>query len=241
MAARKIGTKGLSGSPRPARERTAGAPRSSKKERGPARRLPTPRGVSLSQTKPAALPLKSELGLALSADPLRYIKNLVRDIPDFPKPGILFRDITPLLGDARGFGFVIDALATRFVSEPVDAIVGIEARGFIFGAALAARLHLPFVPVRKPGKLPFQSDSVTYALEYGQAELEIHTDGLGPGSRVLVVDDVLATGGTASAAGELVRRRGGVVLAYVFVLELLGLGGRQALDPTPVLSLVQYG
>jgi adenine phosphoribosyltransferase len=192
------------------------------------------------QAKANALPLRGELGLALSADPLRYIKNLVRDVADFPKQGILFRDITPLLADARGFGFVIDALATRFVGEPVDAIVGIEARGFIFGAALATRLHLPFVPVRKPGKLPFQNDSVTYALEYGRAELEIHTDGLGPGARVLVVDDLLATGGTASAAGELVRRRGAVVMAYVFVLELLGLGGRQALDPTPVLSLVQY-
>jgi adenine phosphoribosyltransferase len=177
----------------------------------------------------------------LNLDPLRYVRSLIREVADFPKPGILFRDLTPLLADPKAFALVVDALATRFIGEPLDAVVAIEARGFVFGAALAARLNLSFVPVRKPGKLPAATDRVAYALEYGEAELEMHRDGLAPGKRVLVVDDLLATGGTASAAGELVRRRQAVVLAYVFVVELVGLAGRDALQPTPVFSLVQYG
>ena len=167
--------------------------------------------------------------------------SLVRDIPNFPQPGILFRDITPLLADPRGFHITLDAIAERFVGEHVDAIVAIESRGFIFGGALAARLNASFVPVRKPGKLPARTDRVEYALEYGSGQLEMHRDALPAGAQVVVVDDLLATGGTAAAAGELVRGQGATVLAYAFVIELEALGGRHRLTPSPVVSLIRYG
>ncbi|HEX2732413.1 MAG TPA: adenine phosphoribosyltransferase [Polyangiaceae bacterium] len=247
MAGRKrLGAQGLSAAQRErgksgAQTSERAPKRSSKSERGPARRLPTPRGVPQVQDKLLQGATLSELGKVLGLDPLRYVKRLVREVPDFPSPGILFRDLTPVLADPKAFAFVLDLLSSRFVAEPIDVVVGVEARGFIFGAALAARLNKAFVPVRKPGKLPARTERVAYELEYGHAELEIHADGLTPGQRVLVVDDLLATGGTASAAGELVRGRGALVLAYVFVIELLGLNGRKALEPTPVLSLIQYG
>lgn len=204
----------------------------------PARRGPTPRGVAPKGKKPDPAP--ADLGVALGLDPERYLRERIRDVPDFPRKGILFRDMTPLLADARALALTTDALASRFIGEPLDAIVAVEARGFVFGALLAERLNLGFVPVRKPGKLPRDTDRVSYALEYGQAELHLHRDGLQRGSRVLVVDDLLATGGTASAAGELVRRAGAQVSAYVFVVELVGLAGRAALSPTQVYSLIQY-
>src|SRR5262245_34997405 len=138
-------------------------------------------------------------------DRTAVLAQLIRDVPDFPKPGILFKDITPLLAQPRAFTTVLDLMAERFAGQGVDAIVGIESRGFIFGAALAARMTAAFVPARKPGKLPVATDRVTYALEYGTDALEIHTDSLNARSRVLVVDDVIATGGTAAAAVELVR------------------------------------
>src|SRR6476620_851998 len=141
----------------------------------------------------------------LSAETLAYAKSKIRDIPDFPSKGILFKDITPLLADPRAFHIVLDSLAERFIGEHIDAIVGIEARGFIFGGALAARLNASFVPARKPGKLPAASDKVAYKTEYSIAELEMHRGSLKKGSRVLIVDDVLATGGTAKAAAELVQ------------------------------------
>ena len=177
--------------------------------------------------------------------PLRFdraaaLKKLVRDVPDFPKKGILFKDITPLLADPRGLMTVLDAFAEEFVGEHLDAIVGIESRGFIFGGALAARLNCSFVPVRKPGKLPAAVDRVTYELEYGEGMLEMHKDSVREGSNVLVVDDLLATGGTAGAAAELVRRQGGHVVRYAFVIELGFLGGREKLLPTPVASLITY-
>ena len=177
--------------------------------------------------------------------PLRFdrtaaLKALVRDVPDFPKKGILFKDITPLLADPRGLMIVLDAFAEAFVGEHLDAIVGIESRGFIFGGALAARLNCSFVPVRKPGKLPAAVDRVTYELEYGEGMLEMHKDSVREGSNVLVVDDLLATGGTAGAAAELVRRQGGHVVRYAFVIELAFLGGREKLLPTPVASLITY-
>jgi adenine phosphoribosyltransferase len=173
-------------------------------------------------------------------DPLEYVRGLVRDVTDFPSPGILFRDITPLLADPKGFHIVLDAIAHRFVGEKVDAVVGVESRGFIFGGALAARLNASFVPVRKPGKLPYRTDKVSYSLEYGESELEMHRDSLREGASVLVVDDLLATGGTAAACGELVHRQGAYVLAYAFVIELCSLNGRQRLMPTPTVSLVRY-
>ncbi len=169
-----------------------------------------------------------------------YVRELIREIPNFPQPGVLFRDITPLLADPKGFHIVLDAIAERFVGEHVDAIVGIESRGFIFGGALAARLNASFVPVRKPGKLPYRTDKVSYSLEYGENELEMHRDSLEEGARVVVVDDLLATGGTAAAAGELVHRQGAYVAAYAVVIELVSLGGRERLMPTPVVSYLSY-
>ncbi|HLV23044.1 MAG TPA: adenine phosphoribosyltransferase, partial [Polyangiaceae bacterium] len=164
-----------------------------------------------------------------------YVRKLIRDVPDFPQRGILFRDITPLLADPKGFHIVLDRIAERFVGEHLDAVVGVESRGFIFGGALAARLNTSFVPVRKPGKLPHRTEKVSYSLEYGEAELEMHRDSLKEGASVLVVDDLLATGGTAAAAGELVHRQGAYVAAYAFVIELESLGGRELLLPTPVV------
>lgn len=166
----------------------------------------------------------------LSDETLAYAKSKIRDIPDFPTPGILFKDITPLLADPRAFHIVLDSIAERFIGAHVDAVVGVEARGFIFGGALAARLNASFVPARKPGKLPSRSDKVSYKTEYSVAELEMHKNSIGSRSRVLVVDDVLATGGTAKASAELVKMQGGEVVAYAFVIELAFLGGRTVLE-----------
>jgi adenine phosphoribosyltransferase len=207
----------------------------------PARSQPTPRGV---EAKKVSSGLESPRLMLASGgsdfDPLEYVRGLVRDIVDFPSPGVLFRDITPLLADPKGFHIVLDAIAHRFVGEKVDAVVGVESRGFIFGGALAARLNASFVPVRKPGKLPYRTDKVSYSLEYGESELEMHRDSLREGASVLVVDDLLATGGTAAACGELVHRQGAYVLAYAFVIELSSLSGRQRLMPTPTVSLIRY-
>jgi adenine phosphoribosyltransferase len=203
-----------------------------------ARPLPTPRGVD--SKKSAAVPKVAPRIAPQEVDPLRYVRGLIREIPDFPQPGILFRDITPLLADPKAFHIVLDAIAHHFVGERVDAVVGVESRGFIFGGALAARLNASFVPVRKPGKLPYRTDKVSYSLEYGEAELEMHRDSLREGSAVLVVDDLLATGGTAAAAGDLVHRQGAFVVAYAFVIELCGLGGRERLLPVPATSIIQF-
>ena len=173
-------------------------------------------------------------------DRLAYLSSLIRDVPNFPKPGILFRDITPLLADPKAFHIVLDLLAEQFVGDHVDAVVGIESRGFIFGGALAARLNASFVPVRKPGKLPYRVDRVSYSLEYGESELEMHRDSLPEGSSVIVMDDLLATGGTAFAAAELVHRQGAYVAGYAFVIELESLSGKDRLLPTPVFSLLRY-
>jgi len=207
----------------------------------PARRGPTPRGVAreiVSSSAPATdyYP-SSELP---AFDRITYLRSLVRDIANFPKPGILFRDITPLLADPKAFHMVIDTLAEQFIGDHVDAVVGIESRGFIFGGALAARLNASFVPVRKPGKLPYRVDRVSYSLEYGENELEMHRDSLPEGTSVIVMDDLLATGGTAAAAAELVHRQGAYVAGYAFVLELESLSGRDRLLPTPVYSLIRY-
>jgi adenine phosphoribosyltransferase len=177
---------------------------------------------------------------------VRYLKSRLRNIPDFPKPGILFKDITPLLADPRAFHIAIDLFAERFLGENLRAVIGIESRGFIFGGALAARLNASFVPVRKPGKLPYKTDRVAYKLEYGEAELEMHIDSLQAGSRVVIVDDLLATGGTASAAAALATRQGAQVIAYAFVVELDFLDGRKRLlentaVPPSIYSLVHFG
>src|SRR4051812_31973311 len=176
----------------------------------------------------------------LSAESLAYAKSKIRDIPDFPSKGILFKDITPLLAEPRAFHIVLDSIAERFIGEHVDAVVGVEARGFIFGGALAARLNASFVPARKPGKLPAEADRVTFRTEYSSAELEMHKGSLPEGGNVLIVDDVLATGGTALATAELVRIQGAYVVAYAFVIELVDLVGREKLLPVRTESVLTF-
>lgn len=168
------------------------------------------------------------------------LKSLIRDIPDFPKPGIMFRDITTLLRDAEGLRYSIDAMAEHFEDQQVDYVVGMESRGFIFGTPLAYRLNAGFIPVRKPGKLPSAVHSVEYALEYGSDRLEMHQDAVAPPARVLIVDDVIATGGTAAATAQLIAQTGCELLGFGFIIELIGLQGRQKLPHVPVVSLVEY-
>jgi adenine phosphoribosyltransferase len=166
-------------------------------------------------------------------------RSLIRDVPDFPQPGILFKDITPILGDPPAFQAVLDGLQAKLTGKGFDRIVAIESRGFIFGAALADRLRIGFSPVRKLGKLPYKTHKIEYALEYGTGVLEAHVDAVKPGEKVAVIDDLLATGGTAWGAGELVRQQGGTVGAYVFVIELAFLKGRARLNG-PVEALITY-
>ena len=168
------------------------------------------------------------------------LKALVRNIPDFPKPGILFRDITPLIGSADGFEELINEMAEPLFDQEVDLIVGPEARGFIFGSALASTMHAGFVPARKPGKLPYETIGYRYGLEYGTDELQIHTDAIKPGQRVAIVDDLLATGGTALACARLVEKAGGVVEGCVFAIELCDLNGRALLKDYPVETVLKY-
>ena len=168
------------------------------------------------------------------------IQAFIKDVPDFPKPGIIFKDITPLLAEPRAFRATIDALAQRLESLSAHGILAIESRGFIFGGALAARLGLPLQLVRKRGKLPRQALSVRYELEYGFDHLEVHSDAIEPGRRYLIVDDVIATGGTAAAVAELVELREAAVAACAFVIELKFLDGRRKLDGHSVVSLIDY-
>jgi adenine phosphoribosyltransferase len=171
---------------------------------------------------------------------MNSLKNLIREVPDFPKSGILFYDITTLLKDKDGLCGTIDGLKDRYAGVGVDIVLGIEARGFIFAPALAYALGAGFVPVRKPKKLPSECTRITYDLEYGTDTLEVHTDAIFRGARVLIVDDLLATGGTARAAAQLVEQLGGVVAGTAFVVELTFLGGRQKLNGYEVFSLLQY-
>jgi adenine phosphoribosyltransferase len=167
-----------------------------------------------------------------------WLAGHLRDIPDFPKPGIVFKDLTPLLADVDAFRFTVDAIADHAESLSVDKVVGVEARGFIFAAAVAYRLGAGFVPVRKPGKLPAETVTETYALEYGSDSLDLHRDAIATGEAVLVVDDVLATGGTAAATCRLVERLGGRVAGLAFVVELGFLDGRAKLPDHDMLSLI---
>ncbi|MFT7609308.1 MAG: adenine phosphoribosyltransferase [Candidatus Aldehydirespiratoraceae bacterium] len=168
-------------------------------------------------------------------------ERFIRDIPDFPEPGIVYKDITPLLADPTGFDAALTAMTTPWHDAAVDVVVGIEARGFIFGAPIARALGVSFVPVRKPGKLPFATASVDYGLEYGTDTLEMHTDAVSAGQKVLVIDDVLATGGTASAAVELINGQGGDVVGFGFLLELGFLAGRSKLGGARIESFILYG
>jgi adenine phosphoribosyltransferase len=168
------------------------------------------------------------------------VRAAVRDVPDFPQPGIIFKDITPVLGDAVLFNDVVTHFADRLRPHHIDVVAGIESRGFIFGAPLANHLNTGFVPIRKPGKLPAERVRVDYALEYGSDALEAHADAIAPGQRVLIVDDVLATGGTANAAAKLIRQLQGEVVGFCIVIELGFLNGREKLEPTPLHTLITY-
>jgi len=168
------------------------------------------------------------------------LKQFIRDIPDFPKPGILFKDITPLLANPVAFQHAVDLLAVHYDDQPIDAIAAAEARGFLFAAPLALRLHKPLVPLRKPGKLPYRTYSLKYDLEYGSAELQMHEDGFASGARILLVDDVLATGGTMAAGAKLVEQAGGQVVGCAFLVELTFLGGRSKLTPLESFSVICY-
>ncbi len=174
------------------------------------------------------------------SDDIAAIRRAIRDIPNFPKPGIVFKDITPLLADGPLFAKTIDCFAARYQGRQIDTVLGIESRGFIIGAALAYRLGAGFSVVRKPGKLPYETHKASYALEYGTDSLEIHIDAIHPGARVVIADDLIATGGTAAATAELVTKVGGTVVECAFVIELKFLGGRQKLKPHAVYSILQF-
>lgn len=168
------------------------------------------------------------------------LKDYIRDVPDFPEPGILFKDITPMLANPQAFGLAIDSLEGLFKAVDFDAIVAVESRGFLFGAPLADRLKKPIIPVRKPGKLPAATHATEYALEYGTNTMEIHVDGISKNDRVLLLDDLLATGGTLAAAACLVEISGGIIVGTGVVIELLDLNGRKGLEGYNVKSLIQY-
>lgn len=170
------------------------------------------------------------------------LKSLIRDIPDFPKPGILFRDITTLLRDAQGLRYTIDLFTQKCIDAGMtaDFVVGMESRGFIFGAPLAYKLEAGFIPVRKKGKLPAKIHAIEYALEYGTDTLEVHQDALQPGSRVLIADDLIATGGTACATAELIQKVGCELVGFAFIIELQELQGRKKLPDVPIVTLVEY-
>jgi len=168
------------------------------------------------------------------------LKRYIRSIPDWPTKGILFRDITPLLGAPKAFGAAVDILTADFMNSGIEYVAAVEARGFIFGSAAAERLGAGFVPIRKTGKLPFATESVTYSLEYGTDRLEVHVDAIKPGARVLMVDDLLATGGTMSAACKLIERLGGQIAGIAFVIELTELHGREKLSGYNIKTVMSY-
>jgi adenine phosphoribosyltransferase len=179
-------------------------------------------------------------GMAAKLVDCDALKKLIREVPDFPKKGILFYDITTLLKDRLGFARLIDALSANYIGKEIDLVLGMEARGFIFGPALAYRLNAGFVPVRKPGKLPAETVKISYELEYGSNALELHKDAIQPGQRILIVDDLLATGGTAVATADLASRLGAKIAGLAFVVELDFLKGREKLAKYDVFSLLHY-
>jgi adenine phosphoribosyltransferase len=176
----------------------------------------------------------------MGSETVERLRAAVRDVSDFPKKGIMFKDITPVLSDPDLFRASVDLFLERCRGIEVDKIVGIDARGFVFGSAVAYELGVGFVPIRKRGKLPYRTEIAKYSLEYGEAEVEMHTDALTPGERVVLVDDLLATGGTSAAAAVLIRKAGGQLLEAQFLIELEFLEGRKRLEPTPVTSFLKY-
>jgi adenine phosphoribosyltransferase len=193
--------------------------------------IATPR-LTLAYSPLAFAPMGSET--------VERLRAAVRDVPDFPKKGIMFKDITPVLSDRGLFRASIDLFLERCRGREVDKIVGIDARGFVFGSVVAYELGVGFVPIRKRGKLPYRTEIAKYSLEYGEAEMEMHTDAVKPGERVVLVDDLLATGGTSAAAAILIRKAGGELLEAQFLIELEFLEGRRRLEPTPVTSFLKY-
>jgi adenine phosphoribosyltransferase len=173
-------------------------------------------------------------------DSLTILRDSIRDVPDFPKSGIVFKDITPVLSDPSLFKLAIQHFVQQCAGKSIDKIAGIDARGFLFGATVAHGMGIGFIPIRKKGKLPYTTISHSYALEYGEAEIEIHTDAINPGERVVLIDDLLATGGTAGASIHLLEKLGATVVQAQFLIELAFLDGRSALSPTPVLALIKY-
>jgi adenine phosphoribosyltransferase len=176
----------------------------------------------------------------MSPADLQRLRTAVRDVPDFPKPGIIFKDITPILGDGELFRLAVAGLVEAAQAAQPQKIAGIDARGFILGGAVANQLGLGFVPIRKKGKLPWQCQSVAYALEYGEAVVEVHNDAVLPGERVVMIDDLLATGGTAAAAGQLIEQIGGKLVEMLFLIELSFLAGRSKLNGSPVQALLTF-
>ena len=174
------------------------------------------------------------------SDVIDKLRAAVRDVPDFPKPGIIFKDITPILGSGELFRASIDVFLEQCRDKEIDKIVGIDARGFLFGSAVAYELGVGFVPLRKKGRLPYKTESAKYSLEYGEAEMELHLDAIEPGERVVLIDDLLATGGTSASAATLIKKVGGVLLAAQFLIELEFLHGREKLEPVPVVSFLKY-
>lgn len=183
--------------------------------------------------RPASVP-------AMLSDSIDQLHAAVRDIPDFPKPGIIFKDITPILGSGKLFRMAIEAFLENCRGKQIDKIVGIDARGFLFGSAVAYDLGIGFVPLRKKGRLPYKTESAKYSLEYGEAEMELHVDAIERGERIVLIDDLLATGGTSASAATLIRKVGGDLIEAQFLIELEFLHGRQKLESTPVVSFLKY-
>ena len=198
-----------------------------------ANRNPHPRGSVDRELVPASI-------VFVTSDLIEKLRAGVRDVPDFPKKGIVFKDITPILSDHDLFRASIDLFLERCRGKAVDKIVGIDARGFIFGSAVAYELNIGFVPIRKRGKLPYKTEIAKYSLEYGEAEVEMHIDAMKSGERVILVDDLLATGGTSAAAAALIKKVGGELLEAQFLIELDFLRGREKLEPTPVTAFLKY-
>lgn len=182
------------------------------------------------------------MAILMNTDPVDYVRNAIRSVPDWPKPGVTFRDITPILQDPRSFRVLIDLFVYRYMRQRLDLVAGVDARGFILGAVLAYELNLGFVPVRKKGKLPFQTLAEEYSLEYGNASVEMHTDSVRPGQRVLLIDDLIATGGTMVAAAKLLQRLGANVVEAAAIIDLPDLGGSDAVKATglPVYTVCAF-
>ncbi|MEP6685246.1 MAG: adenine phosphoribosyltransferase [Verrucomicrobiota bacterium] len=176
----------------------------------------------------------------MASDTIEKLRAAVRDVPDFPKPGIIFKDITPILANGALFRASIDLFLEKCEGKAIDKIVGIDARGFLFGSAVAYKLGVGFVPLRKKGRLPYKTESAAYSLEYGEAEMELHIDAIEPGEKIVLIDDLLATGGTSASAATLIAKVGGNLLEAQFLIELEFLHGRKKLDPIPVVSFLKF-